>query len=60
MDFIDHSFTEEIEQEGCIAYIGISNDPDEEAPTVCVEFPISLRIFCIAFALSRLESNIKE
>lgn len=40
-----------------LTYIGISNNPVGDEANVSVEFPVSLRVFCIAFALSQLETR---
>lgn len=39
------------------AYIGLESDVDEEGPSICVEFPISLKVFFIAYALSLSEKG---
>jgi hypothetical protein len=36
-------------------YIGIDNNPKEGCPNICLEFDVSLKIFILAFILSKLE-----
>lgn len=39
------------------AYIGLESEMDEGGPSICVEFPISLKVFFIAYALSLSEKK---
>ena len=39
----------------CNAYIGIGNEAAEGQPTVCLEFPVSIKIFAFALLISLLE-----
>ena len=39
------------------AYIGLQNEPLGDEPNISVSFGISLRVFCIAFALSQIEKD---
>ncbi len=48
---------EEPPRQNIIAYIFIQNNPVGEEPIISVTFPISLRIFCMALALSHLENQ---
>lgn len=40
-------------------YIGLQNEPLGDEPNVSISFDISLRVFCIAFALSEKEKGWK-
>ena len=44
-------------KETITAYIGLQNEPLGGEPNISVSFDISLRVFCIAFALSRMEKE---
>ena len=37
------------------AYIGIENEAEEGCPTISLEFDVSLKVFVLAFILSKLE-----
>lgn len=39
------------------AYIGLQNEPLGEEPNISITFRISLRLFCVAFAISRMEKD---
>lgn len=39
------------------AYIGLQNEPLGEEPNISITFQISLRLFCAAFAISRMEKD---
>ncbi len=39
------------------AYIGLQNEPFGDEPNISISFAISLRLFCIAFAISRMENG---
>jgi hypothetical protein len=39
------------------AYIGLQNEPLGEEPNISISFQISLRLFCVAFAISRMEKD---
>ena len=55
MDFLLGA-NSEFEDNAClVAYVGVQNQTEGEQPQVSIQFPISLRVFCIAFALSKLE-----
>ncbi len=42
------------------AYIGLQNEPLGDEPNISVSFPISLRLFCVVFALSRIRKQQEE
>ncbi len=44
-------------RETITAYIGLQNEPLGDEPNISVSFDISLRVFCIAFALSKIEKE---
>ena len=48
---------ERLQPEDLTAYNGLQNEPLGQEPSICISFPISLRIFCIAFALSQKETE---
>ncbi len=49
------------EKQKLSAYIGLQNVPlREDDPRISIRFPISLRLFCAAFAVSRMEKNKNE
>lgn len=39
------------------AYIGLQSVPLGDDPSISVRFSISMRLFCAAFAISRLEKD---
>lgn len=39
------------------AYIGLQNEPLGDEPNISITFPISLRLFFAAFAISRMEKG---
>lgn len=39
------------------AYIGLQNEPLGEEPNISITFAISMRLFCVAFAISRMEKD---
>lgn len=53
----DSQFEENV---SLMTYVGIQNQPEGDQPQVSVQFPVSLRVFCIAFALSKLECKNDE
>jgi len=42
------------------AYIGLQNEPLGDEPNISISFPISLRLFCVVFAISRIEKQQEE
>lgn len=44
-------------QKDITAYIGLQNQPLGGEPNISVSFRISLRLFCVAFAISRMEKD---
>ncbi len=42
------------------AYIGLQNEPLGAEPNISISFEISLRLFCVAFAISRMEKDSNE
>lgn len=42
------------------AYIGLQNEPLGDEPNISISFAISLRLFCAAFAISRIEKEDSE
>ena len=44
-------------RETITAYIGLQNEPLGDEPNISISFGISLRVFCIAFALSKIEKD---
>ncbi len=53
----EQSETAEQPKQTITAYIGIQNEPLGAEPNISISFPISLRLFCVAFAISRLEQD---
>ncbi len=39
------------------AFIGLQNEPLGAEPNISISFEISLRLFCVAFAISRMEKD---
>jgi len=39
------------------AYLEFECEANEDRPSIFIEFPISLKVFCIALALSKAEEN---
>ena len=44
-------------QQKITAYIGLQNEPLGEEPNISISFQISLKLFCIVFAISRMEKE---
>jgi|GEM_PF-3195878 len=51
---------EEQQTQKITAYIGLQNEPLGDEPNISISFPISLRLFCVVFAISRIERQQKE
>ncbi len=44
-------------QQKITAFIGLQNEPLGEEPNISISFAISMRLFCVAFAISRMEKD---
>jgi hypothetical protein len=56
----DQSKSNERPTQNITAYIGLQNEPLGDEPNISISFAISLRLFCVFFAISRLEIKEKE
>lgn len=45
------------QQQKITAYIGLQNEPLGEEPNISISFQISMQLFCVAFAISRMEKD---
>lgn len=52
--------TEDSEPGKLIASISITREPVGDEPFIAISYEISLRVFCIALALSKLEKKMKK
>ena len=51
---------EEQPKQTITAYIGLQNEPLGAEPNISISFQISLRLFCVAFAISRMEKDSND